>query len=135
MDFSQIDYSREAFCHLSHPVAGPLYEDGDKDKPVGIWTLSKDSKEYRTEVDRQWQANQGKKSKSAKALSDFEADNRELVAAVCTRADHCELDGKPITSKEQFVELFSRESTRWIFEQVNAHLNDRAGFFSPSEKS
>lgn len=129
MDFSQIDYSREAFCHLKHPGTGePMY---DGDEPVGIWTLSRDSKEWRAEQDRQWKENNNQKGKK-KSLSDFESDNAESVAAICTRASCCELDGKPLQSKEQFVELFTRESTRWIFEQVNQHLNDRSAFFSPS---
>lgn len=124
------DYKKTAFCHLAHPRKGPLYEGGDKEKPVGIHHYSSDSKEYRAAVARhseQMKEATDKGENRIDAMNDF---NRRVVASVCTRADFIEDDdGNPISGEDSFYELFSDEGNSAYFEQVQQSIQDRKNFF------
>ena len=131
MDFSTIEQKSEAFCHLVHPAAGPMYETGkdgkpDYDKPIGIYHEGQDSAPYRRKLDEQMRRANGKRQQQ-KSLNDIEADSIERTASVCTRAENITYSGKELKTEADFVAFFTEH--KWAFRQVTASISDDANFF------
>lgn len=134
MDFSTIEQKSEAFCHLVHPVAGPLYEktkDGkpDYEKPIGIWHMSQESAPYRRKLEEQMRRESGKRQKKGDTvdLDKAAADHVERTASVCTRVSHIEHGGKEPKTEDDFIAFF--EEHKWALKQVAQSLTDEANFF------
>lgn len=114
-----------AELHLEHPVTGEkLYtEDGEK---ISIRLVGMDSTKYRRAMSRIASKNMGKRQKQ-RSIEKAEQEGAELLAA-CTVGWQNIVVGEPLEhSEEAAYDLYVGQ--RWIREQVDEFVADRANFF------
>lgn len=105
----------------------PLYADEAEKFPLQIVLNGKASKAYRAAL-----SSLARKSEARKGKNTFDQNvqsNNELLADISVEAVNFDMgDGKPIKTKEQFMELYATKGLYWIKDQVSEFLEDDASF-------
>ncbi len=133
MDFAKYDTSKTSETGAELTVLNPeTYEETD----VKIRLAGTDSSVYRNFIKRRAEERmkQGKKKQQSVDLDKSEREGCELLAA-------CTLGWQNVSEKGQEVE-FSKEAAidlylkyKWLRDQVDSFIGDRANFFPKSSKA
>lgn len=97
-------------------------EDG---KPVCVWVLGKDSKEFHNYQSEQYSKMRGKKKdptfEQAKAMT------YSLLARLSVKFENVSFKGEPVTTSHASASKFYKECA-WAREQVDEFISDRSNF-------
>lgn len=119
---------------LRHPATDEVITDKDG-KEMSITLVGTDSDQYRKEVKRRFAELQRKKGKREQVLDLEEAEAKAVELLVCCTVDcHLVLDGKKVKPVE-IGAIYSEPKLRWIREQAEAFVADRANFIVGSKAS
>ena len=131
IDFGSFDLSRQAdqgcTIELRHPASG---------QPLGIFIdiLGADSTEYVERAQLMQRARMAKMQQSRRFMptpEELDAEALELVVTATRGWRNVQENGEPLPfSAEAARRLYSRH--RWVREQVDAEVNDRANFLPKS---
>jgi hypothetical protein len=108
--------------------------------PIWITVLGTDSDQYQTLMQKQQQRRADKMVRGRRlqlpASDEVEEDNLDLLAAVTKnwRTD-CDLDGKPFPEFSSAAARSLYKRFRWMREQVESAIGDRANFLPKSAKA
>lgn len=119
---------------LRHPATDEVITDKDG-KEMSITLVGTDSDQYRKEVKRRFAELQRKKGKREQALDLDEAEAKAVELLVCCTVDcHLVFDGKKVKPTE-IGSIYAEPKLRWIREQAEAFVADRANFIVGSKAS
>lgn len=131
MDLSVLDTRKKAnegsFLHLKHPGTGAkLYDNDDKEKPVGLILHGKDSNVYAEYKHKKMNARISSKGDDAVTSEAIEESTREMAAALTSRWVNMSLHGNSDCTNESSVALYSEFP--WVYEQADEYIHNRANF-------
>lgn len=119
-----------ATLHIIDPVSGEeMYADEAQTQPLEIELYGRASK-----ISRTWAASasrkqeQEKNSKKRKTLEEQTADTAEFFATMTKAIRNIDMDGKLLTTKEDFKAFYAVPELGWILEQVAEKLGSVESF-------
>lgn len=132
MDLSALNPKKKAnagaFLHLVNPGTGlPLYDGDDKDKPVGLWLMGRDSDLYaKTRHKNVNTALTTKKKSDPKTSEMIEQETIALLAEMTTGWDNLSYQGNSEFSRDAVIGVYT--DLAWVREQADIFISDRANF-------
>ena len=132
MDLSALNPKKKAnagaFLHLVNPGTGlPLYDDDNKEKPVGLWLMGRDSDLYaKTRHKSVNSALTTKKKSDPKTSEMIEQETISLLAEMTTGWDNLSYNGQSEFSRDAVIGVYT--DLAWVREQVDSFISDRANF-------
>lgn len=131
-DISTLALSADHSLHLRHPVSGDkLYADKDEKEAVEVLLYGTASKQYRNAVSamqtRQLRRNAKKEKPSADVMNE---EAVELLVACSAGSKNLSLDGKAVTSADDFRKLYSDPRYSWLRAQVDEALGEVGNFLT-----
>lgn len=132
MDLNKLDLQpvsdEGADMHLEHPVTGERLFNDDGDAMV-IRLIGRDSKRFRAK-NAQIANRKMAKRNNRNSVEELDSDGAELLAACTLGWSGLALNGEPLPFSEQnALKLYTNPGYRWIREQVDTFIADRANFF------
>lgn len=125
MDLGELRQTDSAFMQLEHPVTGePLAT--DEGEPIGIVLVGIDSKPYRAKQSEVVNRRLGRKQKKISA-EQVDREGAELLAGATVSFRNVVINGEQ-PSVEGAADVYHEH--RWIREQVDSFVADRANFFT-----
>lgn len=128
MDLAALDASKEdgALLALRHPGNGSVLKTADE-KPISLTVVGTDSEIYRSAMRALTNKRLTQVRRDPVTAEEIESEATSMLANCVTGWSGIVLDGQPLQfSKANVVVIFSR--LRWVREQVEAFVNDRANF-------
>lgn len=132
MDLSALNPKKKAnagaFLHLVNPGTGfPLYDNEDKDKPVGLWLMGRDSDLYaKTRHKNVNGALTTKKRSDPKTSEMIEQETIAVLADMTTGWDNLSYQGNIEFSRDAIIGVYT--DLAWVREQADVFISDRANF-------
>jgi hypothetical protein len=127
MDIKSLAVSPSTVVHLKHPASGePLYDGGDRKKPVTVSIYGPGSAEFRAVQSQVTNENLARRRKGVTAES-MERSRVEVLARCTFGFGHFEYEGKGY-SVENARALYSDPSMVWVREQVEEATGDLGNF-------
>lgn len=129
-DLSTLALKADYALHLRHPVSGDkLYADEEGTKAVEVLLYGTASKQYRNAVTamqtRQLKRNQKKEKPNAEVLNE---EAIELLVACSAGSNNLSMDGKPVSTQEDFRKLYADPRFSWLRSQVDEALGEVGNF-------
>lgn len=129
-DITSMALAPDYELHLKHPVTGEkLYADKDEKDPVVVMLYGSASKQYRNAVTamqtRQMRRDQKKEKANAEIINE---EGVELLVACSAGSKNLSIEGKAVTSAEDFRKLYSDPKLSWVRAQVDAAIADVGNF-------
>jgi hypothetical protein len=135
MDLSNLDLQPSADqgsdLHLEHPVTGEKLYFGEADdrKPMTIRLVGRDSKRFRRKEAEILNRTMAKQSRKA-SVESSEENGIELLAACTIGWSGIAFGGEEVAfSEKAAAELYAKPGYKWIREQVDRFIAERANFF------
>jgi hypothetical protein len=119
-----------AVLHLIDPASGEeMYADEEQTQPLEIELFGRSSKVHRTWAAAAVRKQESEKnSKKRKTLEEQTADNAEFFALMTKAIRNIDMDGKLLTTKEDFKAFYSLPELGWILDQVAEKLGSVESF-------
>ena len=119
---------------LRHPATDEVISD-DKGKPMTITLVGTDSDQYRKEVKRRFSELQRNKGRKAQSVDLGAAEQKAVELLTCCTVDcHIVFDGKAVALAD-IGKIYAEPKLRWLREQAEAFVADRANFINSSKAS
>ena len=119
---------------LRHPATDEVISD-DKGKPMTITLVGTDSDQYRKEVKRRFSELQRNKGRKAQSVDLDDAEQKAVELLTCCTVDcYIVFDGKAVALAD-IGKIYSEPKLRWLREQAEAFVADRANFINSSKAS
>jgi hypothetical protein len=132
MDLSALNPKKKAnsgaFLHLVNPGTGlPLFDGDDKEKPVGLYLMGRDSDLYaKTRHKNLNGALSGKKKSDTKTSEIIEQETISLLADMTVSWENLSYNGQNEFSRDAIVGVYT--DLAWVREQADTFISDRANF-------
>jgi hypothetical protein len=132
MDLSLLNPKKKAnagaFLHLVSPATGlPLYDGDDREKPVGLWLMGRDSDLYaKTRHKNMNGALTSKKKSDTKTSEMIEQETVALLADMTVSWENLSYSGHHEFSRDAVIGIYT--DLKWVFEQADSFISDRANF-------
>lgn len=132
MDLSALNPKKKAnagaFLHLVNPGTGlPLYDNDDKEKPVGLWLMGRDSDLYmKTRHKTVNSALSTKKRSDPKTSEIIEQEAISLLTEMTTGWSNLSYNGSSEFSQDAISGIYT--DLVWVREQADTFASDRANF-------
>lgn len=116
--------------HLIDPATGEeMYADEEQTQALEIELYGRSSKVHRTWATAAVRKQEAEKnSKKRKTLEEQTADTAEFFATMTKAIRNIDMDGKLLTSKEDFKAFYAIPELMWIHEQVAEKLGSVESF-------
>ena len=119
---------------LRHPATDEVISD-DKGKPMTITLVGTDSDQHRKEVERRFSELQRNKGRKAQSVDLDDAEQKAVELLTCCTVDcHIVFDGKAVALAD-IGKIYAEPKLRWLREQAEACVADRANFINSSKAS
>lgn len=156
MDLNDLALSGEAFYQFLHPTKGyPLFDQkeelidpnkadsgthwvDDPEKPVGVWIVGGDTKEFKAHLKRVADMNADLASKRrGKRMSSDEQEREAMktLAACIKRFSNVSEGDRQLEAPGDALYFVSQEKWGWASEQIDRAIQDRGNFLKGSAKS
>lgn len=126
-EISKLALVDTTLLHLQGPDGSYLYADEAEKEPVQIEVYGRSSKQMRNYLITA----EKKKTKRAKGKKDYQPtpeeaqeDNAEFFAAITKATYNLSLDGKALTTQDDFKKLYLRPDLYFVVDAVSASLGD-----------
>lgn len=122
-DLSKLALSDTTLLHLQGPDGAYLYADEAEKEPVQIEVYGRSSKQMRNYLVSA-EKKKAKRGKRQPTPEESQEDNAEFFAAITKAMYNISLDGKELTTQEDFKKLYMRQDLYFIVDQVSNSLSD-----------
>lgn len=131
-DINSLALAADHTLHLRHPVTGDkLYADKEEKQAVEVLLYGTASKQYRNAVSamqtRQLRRNAKKEKPNAEVMQE---ESVELLVACSAGSKNLSLDGKAVSTAEDFRKLYSDPRYSWLRTQVDEALGEVDNFLA-----
>jgi hypothetical protein len=132
MDFGQIDIAERAVMHVRDINGRPAYqEDGS---PITITLLSDDAEVLQRQARAAINRRLSNPSKMRVRVEDLEEEALDKLAVATVAWSGIKRNGEPVACDFQEVRKLYAEH-RWLREQVDSFVGERANFLTSSQSS